>query len=93
MLDPIQIIKRPLVTEKTSWESDTRNRYAFEVPMQVRKVDVKRAVESLYGVRVVKVATQVRKGKEKRTRHGLTKTPDWKRATVQLHEEDRIELF
>ena len=92
-MDAIQIIKRPLVTEKSSWESDTRNRYAFEVPMQVRKADVKRAVEELYGVRVVKVATQVRKGKERRTRYGPTRTPDWKRATVQLHEDDRIELF
>jgi ribosomal protein L23 len=44
-------------------------------------------------VRVVKVATQIRKGKYFRTKFGQAKTGNWKRATVQLHSDDRIELF
>jgi len=50
-------------------------------------------VQKLYKVRVVKVATQNRPGKYRRTRFGVGRTSHWKRATVQLHEEDRIDLF
>ena len=92
-MESIYVIKRPLVTEKTTWESDSRNRYSFAVPVEVRKPEIRRAVEELYGVRVEKVSTQVRKGKMRRTRNGYRKTSDWKKATVQLHEDDRIELF
>jgi len=92
-LDPTYIIKRPLVTEKSTWETEARNRYSFEVDMRARKPQIKAAIESLYGVRVAKVSTQVRKGQYTRTRFGLGKTTNWKRATVQLHEEDRIDLF
>lgn len=92
-MEATTIVKRPLVTEKTTWESGLRNRYSFEVDKRARKPQIKRAIESLYGVRVVSVATQVRKGKYFRTRFGAAKKSDWKKATVQLHEDDRIELF
>jgi len=92
-LDPTYIIKKPLVTEKSTWESEARNRFSFEVPKTARKPQIKAAVEALYNVRVQKVATQVRKGQYTRTRFGPGKTSDWKRATVQLHPDDRIELF
>jgi large subunit ribosomal protein L23 len=87
------IIKKPLITEKTTWESGDRNRYSFAVNMRARKPQIKAAIESLYGVRVERVSTQVRKGKYFRTRYGPAKSSDWKKATVQLHEDDRIELF
>ena len=70
-----------------------RNRYSFVVHMKARKPQIKAAVEHLYDVRVSKVSTQVRKGKYRRTRFGQAKTSDWKRATVQLQEGDRIELI
>ena len=54
---------------------------------------IKAAIEHLYGVRVEKVSTQIRKGQTYRTRYGTTNSGDWKRATVQLHKDDRIELF
>ena len=92
-MEPSTIIKKPLITEKSTWEGESRNRYSFAVDMRARKPQIKKAIESLYGVRVLKVATQVRKGKYFRTRFGPAKTNDWKRATVQLHEEDRIDLF
>ncbi len=92
-LDATQIIKRPLITEKTTWEAGARNRVSFEVHQAADKPAIKRAIEQLYKVRVEGVATQVRKGKYRRTRWGQAKTPDWKKATVQLHEDDRIELF
>ncbi|MBI1337128.1 MAG: 50S ribosomal protein L23 [Phycisphaera sp.] len=92
-LHATHIIKRPLVTEKSTWESTARNRYSFLVPMTARKPDIKTAVEELYKVRVVSVATQVRKGKDKRTKHGVINTGSWKKATVEVHPDDKIELF
>ena len=93
MLEPTQIIKRPLITEKATWESQSRNRYSFQVHMKARKPQICAAVEQLYKVRVEKVCTQIRKGRIHRTRHGVAKTGDWKKAVVHLHEEDRIDLF
>ena len=93
MKDPIDIVKRPLITEKSTWEGTARNRYAFEVAMTARKGDIKDAVQKLFNVRVDKVATQVRKGEYYRTKSGERRHPDWKRAVVQLHPEDKIELF
>ncbi|MEM1210450.1 MAG: 50S ribosomal protein L23 [Planctomycetota bacterium] len=92
-LEASQIVKQPLVTEKSTWETESRNRYAFEVVMNARKPQIKDAIESLYGVRVERVSTQVRKGKYRRTRFGTAKTADWKKAVVELHPDDRIELF
>ncbi len=93
MLQPTEIIKRPLLTEKGTWEGSARNRYTFEVPLHVTKPQIRAAVQSLYNVRVESVATQVRKGKYHRTKFGQAKSSDWKRAVVQLHPEDKIELF
>ena len=75
------------------FDGDPLNRYTFEVDRNARKPEIKKAIETLYGVRVVKVRTQLRREETKRTRFGVTKTAPWKRATVELHKEDRIELF
>lgn len=88
-----QVIKRPLITEKSTWEGESRNRYSFQVDMTARKPAIRSAVEALYKVRVVKVSTQVRKGRTYRTRFGIANSGDWKKATVQLHPDDKIDLF
>ncbi len=93
MIDAIHVIKQPLITEKSTWESESHNRYSFEVDMRADKHQIRSAVESLYGVRVMRVSTQIRKGKYYRTRFGPAKTANWKKATIELHEDDRIELF
>jgi large subunit ribosomal protein L23 len=87
------VIKRPLITEKATWESGARNRYAFEVDIHATKVQIKSAIAELYKVRVAKVSTQVRKGKNFRTKFGMSNTGDWKKAIVQLHPEDKLDLF
>ena len=92
-MEPVHIIKKPLVTEKTTWEADDRNRYSFEVAVTARKPDIKRAIETLYNVRVQRVSTQVRKGRRSRNRFGIVQAGPRKRATVELHPDDRIELF
>ena len=91
--DATYIVKRPLITEKSSWEAASRNRYSFEVDRLARKAEIAKAIEELYKVRVLKVSTQVRKGEYRRTRFGEAKSSDWKRAVVQLHAEDKIELI
>ncbi len=92
-LEPYQVILRPLVTEKGTHLSERYNTYTFEVNARATKEDVKRAVSELWGVKVVKVRTQNRKGKPRRSRAAYGYTKDWKKAIVQLHEEDRISFF
>jgi len=92
-LEPHQVIVKPLVTEKGMHKSTRNNAYAFEINRLATKADVKRAVESLFEVKVVKVATQNRKGKVRRTKFRLGMTKDWKKAIVTLDAESRINFF
>ncbi|MDP7030138.1 MAG: 50S ribosomal protein L23 [Phycisphaerales bacterium] len=87
------VIRRPIVTEKSTWEASEHNRYAFEVDRSASKPDVRTAVQELYGVRVLEVAIQNRKGQSRRNKFGYWKTSDIKRAIVKIHPEDRIELI
>ena len=93
MLHETQVIVRPLITEKSTWESEARNRYAFEVHADANKTMIKDAIEKLYKVRVTGVATQNRRGKYRRTRWGTFRTSRPKKAVVQLHPDDRLDLF
>lgn len=92
-LEPHQVIVKPLVTEKGMHKSTRNNAYAFEVSRLATKADVKRAVEELFDVKVLKVHTQNRKGKPRRTRFRFGYTADWKKAIVTLDAEHRIEFF
>jgi large subunit ribosomal protein L23 len=92
-LEPHQVIVKPLVTEKGMHKSTRNNAYAFEINRLATKEDVKRAVESLFEVKVIKVATQNRKGKVRRTKFRLGMTKDWKKAIVTLDAEHKINLF
>jgi large subunit ribosomal protein L23 len=87
------VIKRPLLTEKSTFAMNERKQYAFEVDPRATKVDIKAAVESVYGVRVTGVSTQTRKGRQRRLKHGLVVEGNTKKATVRLHPDDTIELF
>lgn len=93
VLEPHQVIVKPLVTEKGMHKSTRNNAYAFEINRLATKEDVKKAVEALFEVKVVKVATQNRKGKVRRTRFRLGQTKDWKKAIVTLDGESRINFF
>ncbi len=88
-----QVIIKPLITEKSTWESARRNRYAFEVHPDANKYMIRVAIQELYKVRVTGVSTQNRPGKYRRTRFGPARTKNWKKAIIQLHEEDKIDLF
>jgi large subunit ribosomal protein L23 len=93
VLEPHQIILRPLVTEKGMHRATRNNQYAFEVNTLATKEDVRRAVEDLFDVKVLKVRTQNRKGKPRRHRFRMGYTKDWKKALVTLHDENRIDFF
>lgn len=92
-LEPHQVLLRPLVTEKGVHRANRNNQYAFEIHRDATKIDVRRAVESLFDVKVVKVRTQNRKGKNRRFKYRMGRTSDWKRAIVELHSENRIDFF
>ena len=93
LLRPDQVILRPLVTEKGVHRSSRHNAYAFEVAKGATKDDVRKAVEQLFNVKVLRVHTQNRKGKPRRSRFKSSYTKDWKKAIVKLDAEHRIELF
>lgn len=92
-LEPHQIVLRPLVTEKGFHKAERQNVYAFEVSTLANKDDIRHAVEELFDVTVVRVNTQNRKGKPRRTRARQGNTKAWKKAIVKLHGEDRINFF
>lgn len=93
VLEPHQIILRPLVTEKGTHKANRINQYAFEVNPLATKLDIRRAVEELFDVQVDKVRTQNRKGKPRRFRFRYGRTKDWKKALVTLGQEYRIDFF
>ncbi|MCC7474123.1 MAG: 50S ribosomal protein L23 [Pirellulales bacterium] len=93
VLEPHQIILRPLVTEKGVHRSSRNNAYAFEVHRLATKADVRRAVEELFNVRVLRVHTQNRKGKPRQTKQQFSRTAAWKKAIVTLDEQHRIDFF
>ena len=92
-MDHTNIIIKPLITEKSTHQQQTRNAYAFQVHKDANKPQIKQAVEKLYEVKVIDVRTMNRKGKPRRSKMRMTKTSDWKRAIVVLDENSRIELF
>jgi large subunit ribosomal protein L23 len=92
-MDNTLIIIKPLITEKSTHQQNTRNTYAFQVNPAANKHQIKKAVEELYEVKVLDVRTMNRRGKPRRTKVKMSKTSDWKRAVVKLDENSRIELF
>ena len=89
-----EIIRRPLVTEKTTLQREQGPIIAFEVAMGATKVDVKRAVQALFGARVRSVRTEIMHGKIKRQGRFSGQRPDWKKAWVRLRDGEKMpELF
>ena len=86
------VLIRPIVSEK-SYELLSANKYTFRVDPRAHKTQVRQAVEEVFGVRVVDVRTLTVKPKPKRRGYTSGKTRAWKKAIVQLHPDDHIELF
>jgi large subunit ribosomal protein L23 len=88
-----QVLKRPILTEKTDLQRD-ENQYVFEVDRSANKLQIKEAIETVFEVEVVAVNTMVMKPKRRRLgRKTITTRPAWKRAVVTLAPGERIQDF
>jgi len=86
-----EVILNPLVSEKLQEQAE-KGVYGFNVLPEATKVQVKRAIEKIYNVKVAKVNVMNRQGKSKRLRFKAGRTPDWKKAIVTLKEGHTINL-
>jgi large subunit ribosomal protein L23 len=88
-----RVIQRPIITEKSTIERERANIVTFAVDRDANKIEIKRAVESLFDVKVVAVRTSHVRGKLKRRGRFEGRQPSWKKARVQLRQGDNIEFF
>jgi large subunit ribosomal protein L23 len=96
MNTPFDILKRPLVTEKTAYQSSKLHQYVFEVDERATKVNVKDAVEKAFEVKVLKVNiinVPAKRGRKARSRRISIRNSAYKKAVVTLAPEDRIAIF
>ncbi len=91
--DAYDIVRKPLITEKGTDITSEQNGYTFAVAPHANKVMIRKAVESLFDVKVKHVRTMVRKGKWKGRGPRRFQRSDWKRAVVTLHDGDAIEFL
>ena len=87
------VIKRPVVTEKTNIQKEEANQITFEVDRKANRVEIRRAVERIFNVRVAGVRTMQIKGKVKQRGRIVGKRRNWKKAIVTLMPGERIDLF
>jgi len=88
-----RIVRRPLVTEKSSILREDENQVVFEVDRGANKIEIRRAIETLFNVRVLDVRTMVVRGKLKRVGRNVGRQTNWKKAVVTLAEGESIDLF
>ena len=92
-MNPYDIIKRPVITEKTNIQKEAFNQLSFEVDKRANRVEIARAIEKIFKVKVAETRTVRVKGKIKRRGRILGKRKDWKKAIVTLMPGERIDFF
>jgi large subunit ribosomal protein L23 len=92
-MDVYQVLKKPLITEKGTRGKEQSNQILFEVDRRANKVMVRKAVESIFKVKVLSVKVMNVKGKERRVGRNAGRRPDWKKAIVRLSPGENIEFF
>ena len=93
MKDPRQIIRRPVITEKSTIERELQNIVTFSVAPDSNKIEIRAAVEQLFDVVVLEVRTSRVRGKKRRVGKHSGYRPSWKKARVKLREGDSVEFF
>ena len=93
MKDPRSVVRRALITEKGTALRELRNQYHFEVDRGANKIEIKRAIETIFSVKVGEVRTMQIRGKVRRQGRYVGKRADWKKAIVTLQPDQKIELF
>ena len=91
--DARTIVRKVLITEKGTVLRETRNQYFFEVAREANKIEIKRAIETIFSVKVDSVRTMQLRGKVKRQGRWVGRRNDWKKAIVTLKPDQKIELF
>jgi len=92
-MDIYAVIKKPVITEKSTIARDEANKYIFEVDRRATKIDIASAVEKIFKVKVMDVRTATVTGKKKRLGRIVGKRRDWKKAIVTLAPGDSIEVY
>jgi large subunit ribosomal protein L23 len=92
-MTPTEIVHGPVITEKGTLVNEQANQVIFRVHPHANKVEIRRAVETLFKVKVEKVRTSRQLGKVRRVGRHLGRRPDWKKAYVTLAEGSRIDFF
>jgi large subunit ribosomal protein L23 len=94
-MHPYEILKRPLITEKSNFQSDVLGQYTFEVDIRANKPQIKEAVEIVFGVTVERVRVMIVPAKRVRRygRREVLRKSSWKKAIVTLAPGERIEIF
>jgi large subunit ribosomal protein L23 len=88
-----EVVRRPIISEKSTALAEVGGKYAFEVAMKANKQEIREAVQNLFSVQVRNVRTLVMHGKVKRVGRFETKRPNWKKALVTLAEGQKIDFF
>lgn len=88
-----QLVRNPVITEKGTDDQADRNAYHFRVPVDANKIEIRRAVEAVFKVKVKTVNTLRVEGKVRRRGYVAGKTQDWKKAMVTLQEGSTIEIL
>ena len=93
----MEILKKPILTEKASQQTEKLNRYSFKVDHRANKLQIKSAIEQMYGISIVAVNTMVVSGKTKsrNTKGGMVsgRTPKYKKAIVTMKEGEVIDFY
>ena len=93
MSDVYRIIRRPVITEKSTLQKEMHNQLAFEVDRRANKIEIKKAVEEIFKVQVKDVRTMHYRGKRVRLGRTEGRKPHWKKAIVTLQPGEKIEFF
>ena len=93
MDDSHKILRRPLITEKSTIHKEMDNQLAFEVDRRANKIEIRKAVENAFKVQVEDVRTMNYRGKTRRMGRSMGRRPHWKKAIVTLKPGQKIEFF
>ena len=93
MRDLYSVIKRPLFTEKGSGMKESQNKILVEVAMDANKIEIKKAVEEIFKVKVEKVHTVIEPGKEKRWGRSVGRSPERKKAVITLKKGEKLDFI
>ena len=92
-MDIYYVIKKPIITEKSAIARDEENKYFFEVDRRANKIEISKAVEKLFKVKVLNVRTMNVRGKKRKMGKTVGKRSDWRKAIVTLASGDRIDIY